>query len=152
MSNFYVYLQSNVKPGYEKKLVRNNIAQALKLSDAQANKLLDKEVILKKGVSHETAHQYVNRFAEFGAICRIEDKTAKDNPDIVDNHVTVDKSQSKLCKSCEKPIFAITERCQYCGFDQSQELEPESKPLPIMAIGICLGITLLAIALFITLS
>ena len=149
MSSFYVYLQSDVKPGYAKDLVRNNIANALKLSKAQAGKLLNKEVILKKGVDHETADNYVKRFAQFGAICRIEDKSVKDSTSTVDNVVTEIKLETKHCLSCEIPIQGIAQRCQYCGFNQSDPIEkPEQKPTFILPISVGIAALVVGITLY----
>lgn len=150
MANFSVYLQSEVKVGYDKNIVRKDIAAALRLDKKQSMKLLKSEVILKKNIDYETAERYVKRFSAFGALCRVEDKTPLRDRTMVDNQVTNNSvHKSKNCIACNKPIHIIADRCSYCAHMQNEPLPSGEKRsyIKLIAIGFII-ISLIASAAY----
>ena len=73
MGNYNIIFEGNISSGYQLQDVKRNLADLFKIDENKVDILFAKpQVVLKKGLDHDSAQKYRHALLKTGAICNVK--------------------------------------------------------------------------------
>ena len=112
MGHYQVLFSGQVGHGADVEVVRKNLARELGIDDRKAKQLFSgRTVVIRSQLTREDALAVQNRFADFGALCRIKDLTPQDGRKL---DYRVDRAD-RDAEHTLRDITAAHVECPRCG-------------------------------------
>ena len=150
MNNYDVIFEGNISSGFKIQDVKKNLAALFKIDEKKVDTLFAKsQVVLKKGLDHDSALKYRKALLKTGAICNVKAVAGRSGAHPVERAVPPDAAAQALKQTVPPPIasqtpISLTEDTANLEAGSSAEASVEKTPLK--GIGdIIAGVVLIAI-------
>jgi len=150
MINYNVVFEGNISSGYQLQDVKRNLADLFKLDEKKVDILFSKpQVVLKKGLDHDSAQKYRKALLKTGAICNVKAEAENSNQLKIEKAAPPKTTTQALSQSIPPPVSSHSSN--YLTEDTTRlEVEPSaetsSAKTPLKGIGdIIAGVVLIGI-------
>jgi hypothetical protein len=150
MSNYNVIFEGNISSRYKIQDVKRNLAALFKIDEKKVDILFAKpQVVLKKGLDHNSAQKYRNALLKTGAICNVKADAGPSGAQPVERATPQDATAQALKQTAPPPV--VSQSSNYLTEDTAilkvePAVETSSEKTPIKGIGdIIAGVVLIGI-------
>ena len=134
MSNYNVIFEGNISSRYQLQDVKRNLAALFKIDEKKVDVLFAKsQVVLKKGLDHDSAQKYRKALLKTGALCTVKADAESPGDHPVERAVPPDAVAQALKQSVPPPVSnqslsRTTEDTETLLCEQADETSSENTP------------------------
>jgi len=134
MSNYNIIFEGNISSGYKIQDVKRNLAALFKIDEKKVDILFAKpQVVLKKGLDHDSAQKYRNALLKTGAICNVKADAGLTGVQPVERAVPPDATAQALKQAVPPAIpnqssLPVSEDTAHFKSEQAVETSSQNSP------------------------